>query len=203
MMFLLRKAKQHGVFPARFAAFRVTLVGHCWHANCAKPTVTFFYSEEMFMKRSMQKGFTLIELMIVVAIIGILAAVALPAYQDYTAKSQVTAALAEITPAKTNVEAKYSEGITAADATALSGDTKAIAQSHGLSDTATSRCSKITFALADTGAASVTCSIQGASAIGSAPTIAWSRAADAAGVAGVWTCTTANVAAKYKPKTCS
>jgi type IV pilus assembly protein PilA len=55
------------------------------------------------MKKTNQKGFTLIELMIVIAIVGILAAVALPAYQDYTIRAKVSEGLATIGEAKTSV----------------------------------------------------------------------------------------------------
>ena len=72
------------------------------------------------MKQSVQKGFTLIELMIVVAIIGILAALAIPAYQDYTIKSRVGEGASLTGAFKTAVEVYWSENGTL-DGIATSG----------------------------------------------------------------------------------
>jgi len=69
------------------------------------------------MKQSVQKGFTLIELMIVVAIIGILAALAIPAYQDYTIKSRVSEGASLTGAYKTAIEVYWSENGTLAGLT--------------------------------------------------------------------------------------
>jgi type IV pilus assembly protein PilA len=77
------------------------------------------------MKRSMQKGFTLIELMIVVAIIGILAAVALPAYQDYTVRAKVSEVILAASSAKVAVaEAAQAGGSMGAIASVASQTSK-------------------------------------------------------------------------------
>jgi type IV pilus assembly protein PilA len=81
------------------------------------------------MKRALQKGFTLIELMIVVAIIGILAAIALPAYQDYTVRAKVSEAVIAASSAKSVLsEAFQTDGTTGLTAASNAINTTPTAQ---------------------------------------------------------------------------
>jgi len=99
------------------------------------------------MKRALQKGFTLIELMIVVAIIGILAAVALPAYQDYTTRAKVTDGISLASSAKTAVSENAQNGqafpsgwVLGANPTLVAGaNCNGIGQTGGATATALSR----------------------------------------------------------------
>src|SRR5664279_5288657 len=95
--------------------------------------------------KNIQKGFTLIELMIVIAIIGILAAVALPAYQDYTIRAKVTEVMLAADGCKTAVsEFLQSNNSFPADANAAGCGTTATKYSTGLTVSATTAAITVT-----------------------------------------------------------
>jgi type IV pilus assembly protein PilA len=143
-----------------------------------------------------QQGFTLIELMIVVAIIGILAAIAIPAYQDYTVRSKVTEGLNMASAAKTSV----------ADAWNSRGDFPSNNTLAGL-DLAANYQTQYVDTMAVTGpgddsGATITLTLNGdALGITGTPTVTFVGSPNNAG--GVdWNCTGGNLAAKYRPANC-
>lgn len=141
------------------------------------------------MKKQMQKGFTLIELMIVVAIIGILAAIAIPAYQDYIARGEAGSGLASITPLKTAVEDGLARGTT--------DDLTAVANLGSASDA--NKLGTIASSIAAaTGAGALTFTFTQSSPKTKSKVLTLTRDP----TTGTWGCGT-DLDAKYKPKGCS
>ncbi|WMJ71413.1 pilin [Stenotrophomonas sp. 24(2023)] len=132
-----------------------------------------------------QKGFSLIELMIVVAIIAILAAVALPMYQTYVAKAQLSAALAEMRPGKTTIESVVQDSRNSALVNAAY---------IGLAPSA--RCSAVSAELAATGAASISCTLIGG------PAVAGKELVLRRTTEGTWFCDGTPFDARYRPTGC-